>query len=83
MLNGTMADYLVPMALDVPDIQLGHVTTPTTMSRLGIKGAGESGVIGAPGAVLNAVNDAMRPFGAYVSDIPITPRRVLAALQRK
>ena len=53
------------------------------MSRLGIKGAGESGVIGAPGAVLNAVNDAMRPFGAYVSEIPITPRRVLAALQRK
>jgi len=83
MVNGTMADYLVPMALDVPDIQLAHVETPTTMSRLGIKGAGESGVISAPGAVLNAVNDAMRPLGAYVSEIPITPRRVLAALQRQ
>jgi aerobic carbon-monoxide dehydrogenase large subunit len=59
------------------------VTTPTPASQLGIKGAGESGVIGAPAAVLNAVNDALRPFGAQLSEIPITPRRILAALETR
>jgi aerobic carbon-monoxide dehydrogenase large subunit len=83
MLNGTMADYLVPLAGDVPDIRIVHVATPTPASQLGIKGAGESGVIGAPAAVLNAVNDALRPFGAQLSEIPITPRRILAALESR
>ena len=82
MLNGTMADYLVSMASDLPDIQVAHVSTPTRASELGIKGAGESGVIGAPAAVLNAVNDALKPFGASLSEIPVTPRRIRAALQR-
>jgi carbon-monoxide dehydrogenase large subunit len=81
LLNGTMADYLVPMAGDLPDIRIAHLSTPTRASELGIKGAGESGVIAAPGAVLNAVNDALRPFGAQVSQIPVTPRRILEALQ--
>lgn len=80
--NGTMADYLVPMATDIPDIRIDHVETRTTASQLGIKGAGESGVIGAPAAVLNAVNDALRPFGAALSEIPLTPRRILAALRK-
>src|SRR5690606_18185082 len=62
--NGTMADYLVPMAGEMPDIEVAHVQTPTTVSELGAKGVGESGTGAAPAVVMNAVNDALRPFGA-------------------
>jgi aerobic carbon-monoxide dehydrogenase large subunit len=80
LLTTTMADYLVPMAADMPDIDTGHIETPTAFSEGGFKGVGEGGVSGAPGAVLNAVNDALAPFGARVRGVPITPERVLAAL---
>ena len=80
MLNGSMADYLVPMAFEMPDIEIGHVSTPTKTSELGAKGAGEAGTAGAPGAVMNAVNDALHSLGAEVLDQPMTPERVLRAL---
>ena len=80
LLVGSMADYLVPMAAEMPDIEVGHVETPTAESVLGAKGAGEAGTAGAPGAVMNAINDALRPFGAKVFAQPFTPERVLAAL---
>ncbi|MDI9331979.1 MAG: xanthine dehydrogenase family protein molybdopterin-binding subunit [Alphaproteobacteria bacterium] len=80
LLNGSMADYLVPMASEMPDIIVGHVETPTKGSELGAKGAGEAGTAGAPGAVLNAVNDALAPLGAVVTTQPFTPQRVLKAL---
>ncbi|MFZ1106675.1 MAG: xanthine dehydrogenase family protein molybdopterin-binding subunit, partial [Hyphomicrobiaceae bacterium] len=77
---GSMADYLVPMAAEMPDIEVGHVETPTRESLLGAKGAGEAGTAGAPGAIMNAINDALRPFGAKVHAQPFTPERILAAL---
>ena len=81
LLNGNMADYLVPMAAEMPDIDVGHVVSPTADSELGAKGAGEAGTAGAPGAVLNAVNDALRPLGAApITAMPITPTVVLVAL---
>jgi carbon-monoxide dehydrogenase large subunit len=81
LLNGNMMDYLVPMAPDMPDIEVGHVVTPTADSELGAKGAGEAGTAGAPAAVMNAVNDALRPLGAVpIVEMPITPERVLRAL---
>jgi len=80
LLNGTLADYLVPMAGEMPDIVVAHVETPTSESALGAKGAGEAGTGGAPGAILNAVNDALTPFKVRVTAQPISPRRVLAAL---
>ena len=80
MLNGSMADYLVPMAFEMPDIEIGHVCTPTKTSELGAKGAGEAGTAGAPGAVMNAVNDALQGFGCSLTEQPITPERVLRAL---
>jgi carbon-monoxide dehydrogenase large subunit len=83
LLNGNMADYLVPMAGEMPDIEVGHVVTPTADSELGAKGAGEAGTAGAPGAVMNAVNDALRPLGAApITSMPITPERILRALGR-
>ena len=80
MLNGSMADYLVPMAYEMPDIEIGHVSTPTKTSELGAKGAGEAGTAGAPGAVMNAVNDALEGLGERVVEQPMTPERILKAL---
>jgi carbon-monoxide dehydrogenase large subunit len=80
LLNGTMADYLVPMAGEMPDIAVAHVETPTRTSELGAKGAGEAGTAGAPAAVMNAVNDALAPLGARLAQMPMTPQRILAAL---
>ncbi len=81
LLNGNMADYLVPMAAEMPDIEVAHVVSATADSELGAKGAGEAGTAGAPGAVMNAVNDALRPLGAKpITVMPITPERVLEAL---
>jgi carbon-monoxide dehydrogenase large subunit len=81
LLNGNMADYLVPMAAEMPDIEVSHMVSPTADSELGAKGAGEAGTAGAPACVMNAVNDALRPLGARpVTEMPITPQRVLEAL---
>jgi carbon-monoxide dehydrogenase large subunit len=81
MLNGNMADYLVPMAAEMPDIEVGHVVSPTADSELGAKGAGEAGTAGAPGCVMNAINDALRPLGAQpLTDMPFTPGKILRAL---
>ena len=82
LMNGTMVDYLTPMALEMPDIDVAHVQTPTAESELGAKGVGESGVGGAPSAVMNAINDALVPFGARVTEHPITPETILRALGR-
>ena len=81
LLNGTLADYLVPMAAEMPDIHVGHVETPNEGTALGTKGAGEAGTVGAPAAILCAVNDAIRPSGAMVTEMPITPEVVLTALK--
>jgi carbon-monoxide dehydrogenase large subunit len=80
LLNGNMADYLVPMALEMPDIVCAHIETPTRQSQLGAKGVGEAGTAGAPGAVMNAVNDALAPLEARVTAMPFTPERILRAL---
>jgi len=80
LLNGNMADYLVPMSGEIPDIVVAHVSTPTRTSELGAKGVGEAGTAGAPAAVMNAINDALAPLGARVVAQPCTPERVLKAL---
>jgi len=82
LLNGTLADYLVPMAGEMPDIVVAHLVTPTTTSELGAKGVGEAGTAGAPAAVMNAINDALLPFGARITTQPATPQRILRALKR-
>jgi aerobic carbon-monoxide dehydrogenase large subunit len=82
LMTANMADYLVPMAGEMPDIVVGHVETPTRESLLGAKGAGEAGTAGAPGSIMNAINDALRPHGARVKAMPFTPERILAALGR-
>ena len=80
MRNASMADYLVPMAAEMPDIEVAHVQTPTRSSLLGAKGAGEAGTAGAPAAVMNAINDALAPLNAQVWSQPITPEKILRAI---
>jgi carbon-monoxide dehydrogenase large subunit len=80
LLNGSMTDYLVPMACEMPDIVIRHVETPTCDTELGAKGCGEAGTAASSGAALNAVNDALQPLGAMVSQLPMTPERILRAL---
>jgi carbon-monoxide dehydrogenase large subunit len=82
LLNGNMADYLVPMSGEMPDIVCAHIETPTLQSQLGAKGVGEAGTAGAPAAVMNAINDALAPLGARVTRMPFTPERILQALKK-
>ena len=80
--NGSLADYLVPMSCEMPDILIDHVETPTADTELGAKGCGEAGTAAASAAALNAVNDALSQFDASISQIPMTPTRLLKALGR-
>lgn len=76
----TLADYMLPGATEVPMLRIDHMETPSPYTVFGQKGIGEGGAIGPPAAIANAVNDALRPLGAEINQLPITPHRVLAAL---
>jgi carbon-monoxide dehydrogenase large subunit len=80
-LTATLADYLPPTAHEIPTIELLHKETPSTESITKAKGLGEGGGIGAPAAVINAINDALAPFGVVIDEMPATPQRVRAALR--
>ncbi|MHB1614456.1 MAG: xanthine dehydrogenase family protein molybdopterin-binding subunit, partial [Actinomycetes bacterium] len=73
--------YLLPTASEVPSITIHHLETPCDQTETGSKGMGEGGLIGAPAAVVAAVNDALRGYGADIDCIPIHPADVLAVLQ--
>jgi carbon-monoxide dehydrogenase large subunit len=75
----TLMDYLLPTAADVPAIEYGHIETPSPGPG-GYKGVGEGGAIGAPPAVVNAVADALSPFGVRVTRLPLSPARIVALL---
>jgi carbon-monoxide dehydrogenase large subunit len=81
-LVGTLADYLVPGATELPGIKIVHLHTPTPYTEYGVKGMGEGGAIAPPAAIANAVRDALASLGAEVNETPLTPRRVLAAIRR-
>ncbi|GAA0502875.1 xanthine dehydrogenase family protein molybdopterin-binding subunit [Saccharopolyspora thermophila] len=78
---GSLVDYLVPTAAEIPDVDVEHLETPCAFTETGAKGMGEGGTIGAPAAVLNAVNDALRGTGVELDAVPITPEQVLRALE--
>ncbi len=81
-LAGTLADYLMPGAAEMPAIKIGHLHTPAAATEYGMKGMGEGGAVGPPAAIANAVRDALSALGAEVNETPITPRRVLAAIEQ-
>jgi carbon-monoxide dehydrogenase large subunit len=80
-LAATLADYLLPGTTEVPDVRLEHMETPSPWTTFGQKGIGESGAIGPPAAIVNAINDALAGLGAEVMDLPASPSRVLAAIE--
>ncbi|SDK15119.1 carbon monoxide dehydrogenase, large subunit apoprotein [Cryobacterium psychrotolerans] len=80
-LGGTFMDYLIPTALEVPNWETGFTVTPSPHHPIGAKGIGESATVGSPPAIVNAVVDALAPFGIQHMDMPCTPARVWAAMQ--
>lgn len=81
LVSGTMADYLVPSAVDLPEFVTDRTETPATSNPLGAKGVGEAGTIASTPAVVNAIVDALRPLGVTDVPMPCTPQRVWQALR--
>jgi len=80
-LASTMLDYLLPGATEVPDIRVLHMETLSPHTEFGMKGIGEGGAIGPPAAIVSSVNDALRAVGAEAHDLPLTPERILEAIE--
>ncbi len=80
-LGGSLMDYLIPTAIEVPDWETGFTVTPSPHHPIGAKGVGEAATVGSPPAIVNAVVDALRPFGIRHADMPLTPSRVWDAMQ--
>ena len=80
-LTASFADYLLPTADIVPHIEIHHMESPSPFNPLGVKGAAESGTIGAPAAIASAIEDALKPLGVRITDLPVTPARLLALIQ--
>lgn len=80
-LTTTLADYPLPRAVDAPAVEMHRTVTPSPTNPLGAKGVGEAGTIGATPAFVNAVVDALRPFGVRHLDTPLRPERIWRAIQ--
>jgi carbon-monoxide dehydrogenase large subunit len=80
-LTNNFMNYVMPRALDVPEIAMVHHDTPNPVTFMGLKGAGEAGVGGSAAAVVNAVNDALAPLGVAINDLPLTSERVWTAIR--
>lgn len=80
-LASTFMDYLIPGFSEIPDIRIEHMETPSPYTEFGVKGLGEGGVIASSAVLCNAINDALKPRRAVVTDQPFTPTRILAALR--
>ena len=81
MPTGSLMDYALPRADDMPALRLDRMCTPSPYNTLGAKGVGEVGAIGAPPAIINAVLDALAPLGVQHVDMPLTPERVWRAMR--
>jgi len=82
-LASTLADYLLPGATDVPNIRLFHMETPSPYTNFGQKGVGEGGAIGPAAAIANGINDALASLGVEICQVPVTPRRILEAIEEQ
>ena len=82
LLSGSLMDYAIPKALDLPAIETVHLEYPSPRNPLGIKGIGEGGAISPPAAIANAVEDALAPFGVRVTRTPLLPATVRGLLRR-
>src|SRR5262245_32428550 len=83
LITGSLMDYALPRAADLPRLKLAHTETPTPVNPLGIKGIGEAGTVGSAPAVVSAVIDALSPFGVTHVDMPLTPQKIWRLCQGK
>ncbi len=81
MLTGSLLDYLLPTASDLPSFDLSRTVTPTPINPMGVKGIGEAGTIGSAHTIVNAVVDALTPMGVKHIDMPVRPKKVWQAMQ--
>jgi carbon-monoxide dehydrogenase large subunit len=81
LVTGSLMDYALPRANDVPAVELTSLATPSPTNPLGAKGVGEAGCIGIPAAIVNAVVDALSPFGVRHLDMPLTPEKIWRAMR--
>jgi carbon-monoxide dehydrogenase large subunit len=79
----TFADYLLPGSMDVPNVELTLAEFPSLLNPLGVKGVGESGCVPAAGAIVSAIESALKPFGVRVTEYPVTPARLFKLLAGK
>ena len=79
--SGTFPNYLLPTSMDVPEVNCGHLETPSPYTPYGIKGGGEGGRMMAPGAIFAAIDDALEPFGVRLRRLLATPERVVQAIE--
>jgi carbon-monoxide dehydrogenase large subunit len=82
ILTTSLADYLPPTSAEIPPIDIHHIVTESDATLTRAKGLGEGGAIGAPAAVLNAISDALKPFGVGVFEVPATPQRIRALIRQ-
>ncbi|TME43079.1 MAG: xanthine dehydrogenase family protein molybdopterin-binding subunit [Chloroflexi bacterium] len=76
LINASFMDFLMPTAVEVPDIEIAHIETPSPLNPLGVKGVGEAGTIPVAALVAEAVEDALAPFGVRISEMPLSPTRI-------
>ncbi|MFS8531842.1 xanthine dehydrogenase family protein molybdopterin-binding subunit, partial [Sphaerobacter thermophilus] len=81
LLSGSLMDYALPTASMVPTYEVDRTVTPTPVNPMGLKGAGETGTIASTPAVVNAIIDALKPYGITHLDMPLTPQRIWKAIQ--
>jgi carbon-monoxide dehydrogenase large subunit len=82
LLTGSLMDYLLPTAMDIPEIELLHMCSPSPLNPLGVKGVGEGGAIGPPAAIASAVSDALAEYGLECNSTPIKPEEIVMAIRR-
>jgi aerobic carbon-monoxide dehydrogenase large subunit len=80
LLSGSFMDFLIPTAVEVPEIEIVHQETPSPLNPLGVKGVGEAGAIPVPALLAEAIDDALAPFGVRVREMPLDPPRLLALI---
>jgi len=82
LLTQTFMDYLLPTAMEVPEVEVVHLETPSPLNPLGVKGAGEAGVIPVPALVAQALDDALLDFGIRIAEMPLSPNRLLEIIRQ-
>jgi 2-furoyl-CoA dehydrogenase large subunit len=81
-LTASFQDYLVPTAMEVPKVAIGHIETPSPLTALGSKGTGEASSMSVPAAIGNAVADALAPWGVEIDELPLSPNKIWHLIQK-